>query len=178
MTTTEPASVKDREIHLRTCPLCEAMCGLEVHVEDERVALIRADRDDVWSKGYLCPKGTTLGHLHHDPDRLRAPMVREGDDVARGRRWDEAFARCEELLAPVVAEHGIEAVTAYVGNPLAHNFSLGRYVGDPHRHVGHPDDLLGRHRRPVAQERQLAPACTAACGRSRCPTSAAPTCSS
>src|SRR3954447_15254122 len=33
------------------------------------------------------------------------------------------------MLAPVVAEHGIEAVTAYVGNPLAHNMSLSRYVG-------------------------------------------------
>ncbi len=43
--------------------------------------------------------------------------------------WDEAFRRCSELLRPVVAEHGIEAVTAYVGNPLAHDFSLGRYVG-------------------------------------------------
>jgi anaerobic selenocysteine-containing dehydrogenase len=29
----------------------------------------------VWSKGHLCPKGTTLGHLHHDPDRLRSPML-------------------------------------------------------------------------------------------------------
>ena len=57
----------EREIHLRTCPLCEAMCGLEVHVRDQQVELIRADREDVWSKGYLCPKGTTLGHLHHDP---------------------------------------------------------------------------------------------------------------
>ena len=43
--------------------------------------------------------------------------------------WDEAFRRCSELLGPIVEEHGIEAVTAYVGNPLAHNFSLGRYVG-------------------------------------------------
>ena len=60
-----------RRIHLRTCPLCEAMCGLEIHVAGDRVELIRPDRDDVWSKGYLCPKGTTLGHLHHDPDRLR-----------------------------------------------------------------------------------------------------------
>ena len=83
-------------------------------------------------------------------------MVREGD-TWREVSWDEAFRRCDELLAPVIAEHGIEAVTAYVGNPLAHNFSLGRYIGDPHRHVGHPDDLLGRHRRPVAEERQLAP---------------------
>jgi anaerobic selenocysteine-containing dehydrogenase len=116
------------QIHLRTCPLCEAMCGLEVHVEDEQVTLIRGHRDDVWSKGYLCPKGTTLGHLHHDPDRLRSPMIREGDQW-REATWDEAFARCAELLHPVLAEHGVEAVTAYLGNPLAHAFDLSRYVG-------------------------------------------------
>ena len=59
-------------VHYRTCPLCEAMCGLELHVEDDSVRLIRADREDVWSHGFLCPKGTTLGRLHDDPDRLRA----------------------------------------------------------------------------------------------------------
>jgi anaerobic selenocysteine-containing dehydrogenase len=116
------------QIHLRTCPLCEAMCGLEVHVEDEQVTLIRGHRDDVWSKGYLCPKGTTLGHLHHDPDRLRTPMIRDGDQW-REATWDEAFQRCAELLHPVLAEHGVDAVTAYLGNPLAHAFDLGRYVG-------------------------------------------------
>jgi anaerobic selenocysteine-containing dehydrogenase len=104
------------------------MCGLEVHVEGEQVALIRPDRDDVWSKGFICPKGTTLGHLHHDPDRLRAPMLREGDRW-REATWDEAFARCEELLHGVAERHGKEAITAYIGNPTAHNFSLGRYVG-------------------------------------------------
>src|SRR6476659_10266910 len=113
--------------HFVTCPLCECMCGLQVDVEDEHVKLIRGDRDDVWSKGYLCPKGTTLGHLHDDPDRLRQPMVRDGD-TWREVGWDESSARCTELLAPVIAEHGTEAVTAYVGNPLAHNMSLSRYV--------------------------------------------------
>ncbi len=120
---------RERTVHLRTCPLCEAMCGLEVHVEDQRVALIRGDRDDVWSKGYLCPKGTTLGHLHHDPDRVRSPLVRDRDGELREAGWDEAFARCGELLGGVVERHGKQAVTAYIGNPTAHNFSLGRYVG-------------------------------------------------
>src|SRR3979411_1741100 len=106
------------------------MGGAEVHVEGGRVALIRADRDDVWSKGFLCPKGTTLGHLHHDPDRLRAPVVRDrATDTWHEVTWDEAFRRCTELLSPVIAEHGIGAVTAYVGNPLAHAFSLSRYIG-------------------------------------------------
>jgi len=120
--------VTNRQIHLRTCPLCEAMCGLEVHVQDQRVELIRSDRDDVWSKGYLCPKGTTLGHLHHDPDRLRSPLIKEGGEF-REATWDEAFARCGELLGRVIDRHGKAAVTAYIGNPTAHNFSLGRYIG-------------------------------------------------
>src|SRR5215510_723313 len=92
--------------HLRTCPLCEAMCGLRILVEDGRVTRIRPNHDDVWSRGYICPKGTTLGELHHDPDRLRAPLIHG-----------------------VIARHGKEALTYYVGNPTVHNFSLSRYVG-------------------------------------------------
>ena len=116
------------DLHYRTCPLCEAMCGLELHVEDERVALTRADHDDVWSRGFLCPKGTTLGHLYDDPDRIREPMIRDGDDW-REVGWDEAFARCEELLLGVRDTHGPGAMTAYIGNPTVHNFSLSRYIG-------------------------------------------------
>ena len=127
-------NVDERGIHIRTCHLCEAMCGLEVHVAendagDDEVRLIRPNRDDVWSKGYICPKGTTLGHLHHDPDRLRVPMIRGDDGVHREATWDEAFARAEELMAGVIAEHGKHAVTMYIGNPTIHNYSLSRYVG-------------------------------------------------
>ncbi len=78
-------------VHKRTCPLCEAMCGLDISVENDRVTKIRANPNDVWSRGYICPKGTTLGHLHHDPDRLRAPMVRRGD-AWHEVSWQEAFA--------------------------------------------------------------------------------------
>jgi anaerobic selenocysteine-containing dehydrogenase len=117
-----------RTVHHRTCPLCEAMCGLDIHVEGDQVVQIKPDRLDVWSQGHICPKGTTLGAMHHDPDRLRVPMIREGERW-REASWPEAFRRCSELLSPVIAEHGIEAVTAYVGNPLAHGFSLSRYAG-------------------------------------------------
>lgn len=122
MSTSEPRT------HLRTCPLCEAMCGLEVTVEGDRVTGIRPDRDDVWSKGYVCPKGAVLGDLHHDPDRLRSPLVRDGDHW-REVSFDEAFETIAERLHPVIEKHGIGAVTAYIGNPTAHNFSLSRYVG-------------------------------------------------
>ena len=114
-------------VHRYTCPLCECMCGLDVHVEEEQVTLIRGAKDDVWSKGYLCPKGSALGHLHHDPDRLRTPMVRDGDQW-REVTWAEAFERVEELAHPLLEREGIGAFTAFVGNPAGHSFSLGRYM--------------------------------------------------
>jgi anaerobic selenocysteine-containing dehydrogenase len=115
-------------LHLYTCPLCEAMCGLEIQVADGRVAGIRPNREDTWSRGHICPKGVSLGALHEDPDRIRTPMIKvdgEWQEVS----WDQAFRRCTELLAPVIAKYGIGAVTAYTGNPLAHSFSLARYAG-------------------------------------------------
>lgn len=114
--------------HLRTCPLCEAMCGLAIHVEDGRVTDIRGNRDDVWSRGHLCPKGTSLAALHDDPDRIRQPMIKI-DGQWQEVSWDAAFRRCTALLTPVIEKYGIGAVTAYTGNPLAHSFSLARYAG-------------------------------------------------
>jgi anaerobic selenocysteine-containing dehydrogenase len=104
------------------------MCGLKVTVADGKVAKIRPNEDDVWSRGYICPKGTTLGELHEDPDRLRRPLVRRGGEFVEAT-WQEAFAEVERRLRPVIEAHGLEAVTAYYGNPVAHNFSLSRYAG-------------------------------------------------
>ncbi len=114
-------------VYKRTCPLCEAMCGLLVTVSDGTVEKIRPNPDDVWSKGYICPKGTTLGHLHHDPDRVRTPLVKENGSF-REATWEEAFERVAQGIQGVIDEHGVGAVAPYVGNPTAHSFSLSRYV--------------------------------------------------
>ena len=51
-------------VHHRTCPLCEAMCGLRIETAGDRVTSIRGDADDPLSRGYLCPKGPALASLH------------------------------------------------------------------------------------------------------------------
>ena len=118
-------------VHRYTCPLCECMCGVDIHVDRadaaQPVTLVRGAPDDVWSKGYICPKGSALGHLHHDPDRLRAPMIRDGE-TWREVTWDEAYRRCEELIHPILERDGPAAFTAFVGNPAGHSFSLSRYL--------------------------------------------------
>jgi anaerobic selenocysteine-containing dehydrogenase len=106
----------------RTCPLCEATCGLELRLEGSDIALVRGDRDDVFSHGYLCPKGTALKQLEADPDRLRRPQVRH-DDTWSDVSWDDAFAEIERGFSPIFDRHGRDAVAMYIGNPNVHNLA-------------------------------------------------------
>ncbi|WP_040793917.1 molybdopterin oxidoreductase family protein [Nocardia higoensis] len=123
---------------LRTCPLCEAVCGLEITLDaEDRVLAVRGDKNDPFSKGFLCPKGASLGRLDEDPDRLVEPLIR---DRATGRHreasWDEAFDYIAERFPALVAEHGAQAAALYVGNPNAHTVSGALYLPMLIRAVG------------------------------------------
>lgn len=113
-------------IHHRICPLCEACCGLELKVKEGKVISIRGHDADVFSAGYICPKGVALKDLHEDPDRLRTPLVKR-DGTFVEATWDEAFAEIERRLPPVIAAHGPDAVALSLGNPAAHKFGLLLY---------------------------------------------------
>lgn len=118
------SDIADRTV-FRTCPLCEATCGLEIEIAGGEVKRIRGDREDVFSHGFICPKGSTLKQLHEDPDRLRKPVVRRGFDDAGAPifeevEWDEAYRVADQLLREVRETHGNEAVGMYLGNPGAH----------------------------------------------------------
>jgi anaerobic selenocysteine-containing dehydrogenase len=140
----------------RTCPLCEAGCGLEITLRSdgrggEEVQRIRGDQHDVFSHGYICPKGSTLKQLHEDPDRLRMPMVkRNGEHVPVS--WDEAWAAVADGLGGVIAEHGRESLAVYVGNPTAHSLSAMTFsrvlltgLGTRHRFSASTVDQMPRH---------------------------------
>ncbi len=107
---------------LRTCPLCEATCGLEVTVDAGDVLSVRGDREDVFSHGYICPKAVGVAALQRDPDRVRTPLVRR-DGRLEPAGWDEAYAEVDRLLGGVVAAHGRDALAVYLGNPNAHGIA-------------------------------------------------------
>jgi anaerobic selenocysteine-containing dehydrogenase len=115
------------------------------------VLAVRGDEADVFSKGYLCPKGVAVKDLHHDPDRLRRPMVRRGD-VWHEVTWDEAFAEIERRLLPLIEEHGRNSVGIYYGNPTAHDIGgllynpvLGRALGTDYRFSASTVDQMPKH---------------------------------
>jgi anaerobic selenocysteine-containing dehydrogenase len=119
---TRAAATAATRTAFRTCPLCEAGCGLEITVVEDRVTRIRGDRDDVFSRGFICPKGSTLKQLHEDPDRVRTPLIKR-DGVFQPATWDEAFTEIDRRLSAIVDRHGRQSSAAYLGNPGAHSLS-------------------------------------------------------
>jgi anaerobic selenocysteine-containing dehydrogenase len=116
-------------VAFRTCPLCEATCGLALEVDRDAhtVTKVRGDADDVFSHGFLCPKGVSIKELHDDPDRVRTPLLRQPDGSFVEASWDEAFAVIAERLPAVAAAGGKDAIAAYIGNPAAHSLAFLLY---------------------------------------------------
>src|SRR6185369_5794052 len=95
--------------HFRTCPLCEATCGLAITMRDGEITAVRGDADDVFSHGFICPKAYALKDLDADPDRLRRPLIRRRNGF-EPVGWDDAFAEVERGLSAVIQKHGRQAV--------------------------------------------------------------------
>lgn len=111
---------------LRICPLCEATCGLTLTIEGTAVTGARGDRDDVFSRGFICPKGASFGAVDGDPDRLRTPLVRR-DGELREATWEEAFDAVAAGLRPVVERYGPNSVGVVLGNPNVHTVAGALY---------------------------------------------------
>src|SRR5512140_898249 len=111
------------QTHFHSCSLCEAGCGVAITTDGDRVVSVRGDDADPFSKGYICPKGTALADLHHDPDRLRHPVRRDGDRWVE-LDWDEALDLVANRLRDIRSAHGADAIAVYQGNPTAHNLGL------------------------------------------------------
>ncbi|MEN5236727.1 MULTISPECIES: molybdopterin oxidoreductase family protein [Pseudomonas] len=117
-----------KTLHHRACHLCEAICGLNIEVTHEadgraRISSIKGDSQDPFSRGHICPKAVALQDIQEDPDRLRQPHRRIGDQW-QPIGWDEAFTLAAERLWAVQQAHGRNAVAVYQGNPSVHNYGL------------------------------------------------------
>lgn len=111
---------KKTRTHFRTCNLCEAICGIAVDLEDDKITKISGDKDDPFSKGHICPKAVALQDVYNDPDRLKHP-VRRVKDKWEEISWTEAFDEVASKLKEIQRKYGRNSVGIYQGNPTVHN---------------------------------------------------------
>jgi len=96
---------------------------LTLTIEGAEVVEVRGDPEDVFSRGYICPKGVALGELHADPQRLTSPLIRQADGALTPATWDQAFDLIRDRLSPIINEYGQQSVGLFLGNPNVHSLS-------------------------------------------------------
>ena len=96
------------------------MCGLAIEFRGQQVVSIKGDKDDPFSRGYICAKALALQDIHEDPDRLTQPVKRTPHGWQK-ISWREAFDYSAEKIKTIQRSYGNDAVATYIGNPTAHN---------------------------------------------------------
>src|SRR5215468_8277811 len=122
----EVLTMSDRRTVHRVCPFCEATCGLAIEVAGDSIVSVRGDKNDPFSRGYICPKAYGLKELYHDPDRLRRPVRRRGRDWEE-ITWEQAYDAVASRLIAIRERYGNDAIGMYTGNPVVHDLGALLY---------------------------------------------------
>lgn len=117
--------------HLTTCRLCPAFCGMKVEVEGTTVIAARGDPDHPISRGYLCPKGRSVGAFHHHPARLDFPLLDGGQS-----NWDATLGDLAARMETIIARDGAEAIGYYTASGGAYDSAGRSTIGAFFRKLG------------------------------------------
>ena len=93
MTIETAASQRPVDWKPTACILCECNCGILVQLggpDGRRLEQIRGDKAHPASLGYTCPKGRSLGQLHHHPQGIFQPLMKR-DGAFVPASWDETL---------------------------------------------------------------------------------------
>ena len=96
------------------CRICEALCGLDVTVEGDKVVDIKPDNDHVATRGYGCLKGLKQHKMYDTPDRLLYPMQRVDGELQRVS-WDDTLSSIGGKVRELIDNHGPDSIAMYVG---------------------------------------------------------------
>jgi NADH-quinone oxidoreductase subunit G len=137
------------------CTNCSVGCNARLDVRVDKIMRLSSRQNDEIDDGWLCNRGRWGFDFVNSPERLRTPMVRQGDKLVP-TTWEQAYYQIAARLNSTTKMHGANAV-AGIGstrttNEEAYLFQklLREVVGTSnldHHHGAFPgprDSLTGR----------------------------------
>jgi len=131
---------KDSEKIIKSCCRgCHGICGVLVHIKNDKVVKVTGDPECPTSEGYICAKGKAAPELLYHPDRLKYPLKRtgaKGENKWQRISWDEALDTIAEKLLKCKQEFGAESIVTARGTGRPHHVFCHRFqncLGTPNR---------------------------------------------
>ncbi|MBS0169008.1 MAG: formate dehydrogenase subunit alpha [Nitrospira sp.] len=112
-----------------TCAYCGVGCSFEAGVRDDRVVRMVPADDGPSNHGHACMKGRFGWTYNYAPDRLRVPLLRQGDkwvDIS----WSAALDRIAEEWTRIKATHGPDALATISSSRGTNeeNYLFGKFM--------------------------------------------------
>jgi anaerobic selenocysteine-containing dehydrogenase len=107
-----------------TCAQCDAGCSIMGRVREGRVLKLEGNPNSAINRGKTCGLGQAGVQHHYNPDRVREPLLRTGDQ-GEAISWDKAYALIADKLKGVSGEE-IAFLTGGVSGHL--KVLMGNYL--------------------------------------------------
>ncbi len=95
------------------CGMCTVRCPIMAEVKNGQIQFLQGNPHIPAMNGSICARGAAGTALIRDPERLQAPMIREGrrgEGKWRKVGWDEALDEVAQRLKAVMQQHGARSV--------------------------------------------------------------------
>lgn len=103
------------EVKRSVCRNCGAMCPILVSLEGNAVLKVEGNPAAPVYEGFVCPKGRVIPQQHARPNRLLRSLKRLPDGTHVPISSEALVDEIAQRLAPILEEHGPEAVALYMG---------------------------------------------------------------
>ncbi len=133
-----------------SCVLCGNNCGLELLIENNRIARVRPDKSNPLSQGYVCRKGLRIAFHQHHADRLQFPLKRVENKYER-ISWDQAIDEIAGKIGEIIDRHGPRSFAYMGGLALGCRFEaafgkcLLKGLGSQYMYNALAQELTGRY---------------------------------
>ena len=101
------------------CPLCSAGCNVVLDVRDKQsgneLLRINPRENMAVNRWWMCDEGRFTFRYHHDPDRLRLPLVKSGDRQLTSAP-EAALDSVASALAHILAAQGASSIGCIVSS--------------------------------------------------------------
>ncbi len=105
-------SERNKQTVYSVCAMCTVRCPIEVEVENGEVKHIWGNPHLLGGR-YLCPRGAAGKVFQSDSERIRHPMIRNGERGSgkwKKASWDEALDYIADKLKKVISNYGPESI--------------------------------------------------------------------
>ncbi len=96
------------------CRMCDDRCGIDVHLNGDRIVKIEGDKSHVWNRGRLCIKGSHGAEMFNSPERLKKPLKRTGNGFVE-IPLEQALDEIAEKIREIQTRYGPRAVGVWKG---------------------------------------------------------------